>query len=309
MSNSFFTVGSDQTLTAALSGERIETAPTSISASIKSSVPLSLDPATGQVTAQQNQSTNTADNTIITSESGSARAVATLPTDLIQFKGMTIRVDQMEKMGLMQKTASGNYEMVPESDKAAPAQQEQAAEPADVHDAFELNNAEADSSNQFIPASLSDNPAVMNSITTRAMDAAITGDFKSTIAAFSQSTGQSPTEAAASIDGATKGFQQAADRYMSSVIKMPSEDLPAFYEYCRTQQPQELRSAIDQIVNRNSFRSLGKMVNGFAKANPPSPAALTKAGYQVTMGSDGQALITIQGKQISVISAARAGLI
>lgn len=308
MSNSFYTIGSEQTLTAALSGERIETAPTSISSTNRSSTPLSLDPTTGEVTAQNNQATNTADNTIITSESGSARAVASLPTDLIKYQGMTIRVDQMEKMGLMHKTASGNYEMVPESDKATPAQ-EQAAEPADVHDAFELNDAEADSSNQFIPASLSDNPAVMNSITTRAMDAAVSGDFKSTIAAFSQSTGQSPTEAAASIDGATKGFQQAADRYMSSVIKMPSEDLPAFYEYCRTQQPQKLRSAIDQIVNRNSFRSLGKMVNGFAKATAPSPAALTKAGYKVTLGSDGQPLVTIGGKQISVISAARAGLI
>ena len=274
--------------------------------------PMSYDVSTNKISEHGYSSTNAGEGVTVTSESGSPRAFASKGSDLVKYHGMDVQASTLERMGVMSfDKTTDRYAMNAEQpqQQAQPQEQAELTATGDSHDKFQMSESENNEVNACLPESLTSQPAVMQGITNRAIESLVSGDLSSTIKSFSQSTGQSPAEATASVGKAMQAFSTAADKYLGKTVGLPQSDIPAFYAWARANAASDLKLAANDIVSKNSFRSLGKMVGAWSQATPPSINALEAAGYKVTNGSDGKATIMINGRQISVAAASKARLI
>ena len=201
---------------------------------------------------------------------------------------------------------SGRYNPVQEAPASAEEQQQQQAN-TDIHDSFSMSDSENNEINSMIPEGVEG--GAIEAITQRGVAAAISGDLTHTIAALSQSSGQSPAEATATVNKVVETFTKASNRYLEQTVGMTKGDIPEFYEWAKVHAPSDLKAAVNNMISANNFKSMGQLVGQWSMANPPSEQALISAGYKVQKATDGSLTVTIQGKQMSVKAAAKARLI
>lgn len=306
---SFYTVGSDnptQSLGSAMNIEQPLTGAPSIQVQ-HNTAPMTYDGNSNQVTARGNQSTNTSEGTNVTSNSGTAKQFISKADDRVMYQGLEVQASVLERMGILSfDKQSDRYVEVTQTLQSQ--QQEQTQEQAeDIHSSYSMSESDNAEINSCIPEGL--NGAVLTSITNRAIEASVSGDFASTIKSFSASTGQTPEQATASVTKAMGVFQRGADGYLGKVIGMSAEDTADFYAWTKANNAGELKAAVNSMINANSFVKLGKLTDAWSQANPPSVSSLNNAGYKTGVGSDGKGTVFLNGREVGIAAAARARLI
>ena len=218
---------------------------------------------------------------------------------------MATQAKTLETMGVLKLNPQGRYDFVEQV--ATPAQQEQEQATTDQHDSFQMDEQENSEINSLIPEGVESGQ--LQAITNRGVEAAVSGDLTHTIAALSQSSGQSPAEAAQTVNKVVETFTKASNRYLEQTVGMNKADIEPFYAWAKLHAASDLKAAVNKMVNTNNFKSMGQLVGQWSMANPPSEHALNYAGYKTGKSSDGSTTVFLQGKEISVAAAARARLI
>lgn len=310
MSHSSYTVGSEsnQSLESGLS-QPINTVTnsqtTSISSEVRSNKTHQWNGNTGEQSSSGQGSFQASEGAAVFSAKGTPKAFIDSASDLVNYQGMAVQAKTLEGMGVLILGTTGRYDWVEQV--ATPAQQEQQQATTDQHDSFQMSEEENSEINSNIPQGVEHGQ--LQAITNRGVEAAVSGDLSSTITALSQSSGQSPAEAAQTVNKVVETFTKASNRYLEQTVGMNKADIEPFYEWAKVHATSELKSAVSKMVSTNNFRSMGQLVGQWSMANPPSENALNAAGYRTGKASDGSTTVFIQGKEISVKAAARARLI
>lgn len=121
---------------------------------------------------------------------------------------------------------------------------------------------------------------------------------------FAAQAGMSEDQFKSTYEGVIDGFQEQADSVLSSNGVDPGE----FYDWMQNSRSEELRLAMKQHFYTRNPSVWKSHVDQFRREVAPNDEALEAAGVSVTK-RDGNSLITIQGMQMTVAAAARAGLI
>jgi len=200
------------------------------------------------------------------------------------------------KMGLIDGNgnipSSSSPAGVPQGDQEA-QQENQEAPTGNVHEAFAMTGSENSTIDDAIPESLSGSQ--VTAIANQGIDGAVTGDYSKVINSLVQSSGIAPQEAEQRVQQAYDAYSKAGERYLTDVVGMDQSDVPEFYSWCQKNAPQQLKGAINQMVNQNKFVELGKLTGKWADANPYSAQDLSDAGYKVTRGISGEDVVDIPG--------------
>jgi hypothetical protein len=309
MSHSSYTVGSDtnQSLESALEvpNTNSNSNTTSITSEASNNTTHQWNGNTGDQTSKGQGSFQAAEGAAIFSAKGSPKSFIDSPSDLVTYKGMPVQAVTLENMGILKLNATGRYDYVEQV--ATPEQQEQQQANTDVHDGFAMTEQENESINALVPQGVEH--GAIEAITHRGVEAAVSGDLTHTIAALSQSSGQSPAEATATVNKVVETFTKASNRYLEQTVGMTKADIEPFYEWAKVHAPSDLKAAINKMVSNNNFKSMGQLVGSWAMSNPPSENSLNAAGYKTGKATDGSITVFIQGKEMSVKAAARARLI
>lgn len=309
MSHSSYTVGSDtnQSLESALEvpNSNSNSNTTSITSEASSNRTHQYDGNTGDSTSKGQGSFQASEGAAVFSAKGTPKSFIDSPSDLVNYQGMAVQAATLENMGILKLNATGRYDFVEEV--ATPEQKEQQQANADVHDSFQMSEAENSEINSMIPQGVEHGQ--MQAITSRGVEALMSGDFTNTITALSQSSGQTPAEASQTITKVIETFTKASNRYLEKTVGMSPDGIQPFYDWAKVHASSDLKAAVNNMIEKNNFKSLGKLVGAYAMANPPSEHALTSAGFKVGKASDGSLTVFIQGKEMSAKAAARARLI
>jgi len=260
---------------------------------------------TGVETSSEFGSHQAADGAKIYSATGIPKATIDKPNDLVNYQGMPVQAVTLEKMGVLKLNSQGRYDFVEQAPTLEQQEQQQAS--SDLHDSFSMSDAENNEINSVIPEGIEG--GMLQAITSRGIDGAVTGDLTHTVNALAQSTGRTPEEAAQTVGKVVETFTKASDRYLEQTVGMTKADIPEFYEWAKTHASGDLKAAINTMVSTNNFKAMGRLVGSWAAANPPTEQALKAAGYRVGKANDGSLTVFIKGNEMSVKSAARAKLI
>ena len=310
MSHSSYTVGSDtnQSLESGLAQPTntvTNSETTSISSQVSSNTTQKYDGNTGEQSSSGQGSFQASEGAAVFSAKGTPKAFIDSPSDLVNYQGMAVQAKTLENMGVLKLNATGRYDFVEQV--ATPQQQEQQQANTDIHDGFAMTEQENESINTLVPQGVEH--GAIEAITHRGVEAAVSGDLTHTIAALSQSSGQSPAEATATVNKVVETFTKASNRYLEQTVGMTKADIEPFYEWAKVHAPSDLKAAINKMVSKHNFKSMGQLVGSWAMSNPPSESSLNAAGYKTRNASDGSLTVFIQGKEMSVKAAARARLI
>jgi hypothetical protein len=310
MSHTSYSVGSEsnQSLESGLSQPTntvTNSETTSISSKVSGNTTQRYNGNTGEESSTGQGFHQAAQGAEVFSAKGTPKSFIDSPSDLLNYQGMSVQAQTLENMGILKQNSMGRYDFVEQA--ATPEQQEQEQVTADLHDSFQMSEQENNEINTLIPEGIEHGQ--MQAITNRAMEAAVSGDLSKTITALSQSSGQSPAEATATVNKVVETFTRASNRYLEQTVGMTKSDIPEFYEWAKVHAPSDLKAAINNVVSTNNFKSMGQLVGQWSMANPPSEHTLNAAGYKTGKASDGSITIFIKGKEISVAAAARARLI
>lgn len=260
---------------------------------------------TGVETSSEFGSHQAADGAKIFSASGTPKGIIDKPSDLVTYQGMPVQAVTLEKMGVLKLNSQGRYDFVEQS--PTPEQQEQQQASSDLHDIFAMSDAENNEINSVIPEGIEG--GMLQAITSRGIDGAVTGDLTHTVNTLAQSTGKTPEEAAQTVGKVVETFTNASNRYLEQTVGMSKADIPEFYEWAKTHASGDLKAAINTMVSTNNFKAMGRLVGSWAAATPPSEEVLKAARYKTGKANDGSITVFIKGTEMSVKAAARAGLI
>jgi len=215
MSYSSYKVGSEsnQSLESGLS-QPINTVTnsqiTSISSEVSSNTTQKYNGNTGEQSSSGQGSFQAAEGATIFSAKGTPKSFIDSPNDLVNYLGMATQAKTLETMGVLKLNPQGRYDFVEQV--ATPAQQEQEQATTDQHDSFQMDEQENSEINSLIPEGVESGQ--LQAITNRGVEAAVSGDLTHTIAALSQSSGQSPAEAAQTVNKVVETFTKASNRYL-----------------------------------------------------------------------------------------------
>ena len=309
MTYSSYTIGSDtnQSLESGLNpaSNTRDGSVTSITTQAPSGGTQFYDGNTGEQASSGQGSFQAAEGATIFSAKGTPKSFIDSPNDLVNYQGMATQAKTLETLGVLKLNPQGRYDFVEQV--ATPEQQVQEQTNTDIHDGFAMSEQENESINALVPQGVEH--GAIEAITHRGVEAAVSGDLTHTIAALSQSSGQSPAEATATVNKVVETFTKASNRYLEQTVGMTKSDIPEFYEWAKVHAPSDLKAAVNRMVTTNNFKSMGQLVGAWSMANPPSINALNSAGYKTGKATDGSTTVFIQGKEMSVRAAAKARLI
>ena len=263
------------------------------------------DPNSGQVTSS-GVSSYVPEETQFISAQGNYTSQFDINGQVVLPDGLQTSAKVAMKMGLVD--SNGN---IPSSQSAPSGQQVQQGdqqEPApatsDAHENFAMTQSENSVIDDALPESLSGSQ--VSAIANQGIDGAVTGDYSKVINSLVQSSGIDPKEAEQRVQQAHDAYSKAGERYLTDVVGMDQSDVPEFYSWAQKNAPQQLKGAINQMINQNKFNELGKIVGKWADANPYSAQDLSDAGYKVTRGISGEEVVDIPGfGQIAVKNTGR----
>lgn len=266
----------------------------------------SFDGNTNQTTRSEVTSINANEGANVTSSSGTPKSFISRGDDLVNYKGIPTQAKVLETMGVLSMNTQGRYEFNAEASPEAP--KESQSEPSDAHTSFAMTESENAEINNLIPTDLP--PNSLSAITSHGIASVISGDYSSVINSLSKSSGQSPEQASATIGKVMEQYSKGAERYLEGTVGMNKADIPQFYEWAKQNAPNDLRGAVNKMVNQNQFRDLGKLVGRWAQVTPPSEEWLEKSGYKLGKSASGERTIHIEGfGEMTVRSAARSRFI
>jgi hypothetical protein len=263
------------------------------------------DPNSGQLTSS-GVSSYVPEETQFISAQGNYTSQFDINGQVVLPNGMQTSAKVAMKMGLVDSNGNIPSSSSPVGTQQADqgAQQESEAPAGDVHEAFAMTGSENSTIDDAIPESLSGSQ--VTAIANQGIDGAVTGDYSKVINSLVQSSGIAPAEAEQRVQQAYDAYSKAGERYLTDVVGMDSADVPEFYSWAQKNAPQQLKGAINQMVNQNKFVELGKLTGKWADANPYSAQDLSDAGYKVTRGISGEEVVDIPGfGQIAVKNTGR----
>jgi hypothetical protein len=263
------------------------------------------DPNSGQVTSS-GVSSYVPEETQFISAQGNYTSQFDINGQVVLPNGMQTSAKVAMKMGLVDGNGNIPSSSSPvgtqQGDEAT--QQEPAPATTDTHESFAMSDTENQVINDALPESLSGSQ--VSAIANQGIDGAVTGDYSKVINSLVQTSGIDPKEAEQRVQQAYDAYSKAGERYLTDVVGMDSSDVPEFYSWAQKNAPQQLKGAINQMINQNKFNELGKIVGKWADANPYSAQDLSDAGYKVTRGIRGEEVVDIPGfGQIAVKNTGR----
>jgi hypothetical protein len=231
------------------------------------------------------------------------------PAGSVVIGGMTVSGKVAERVGYVSKDPAGNTQVnqsavANDSAPDLPPVQELAPVGESV-----LSESEANAVNSALDGV---DDLALGAITASALNSIVTnGDITQAVARYSQSTGVDPEIATAKIQGIVANFTESGSRYLESQVGLSRSEHSEFIQWASENSPQELKAAYQDAMNKNTWKSLGKLVGKYASSVEPSIEALNKANIpNKTSGVDGKTMIQLgNGSWVSLASATRAGLI
>lgn len=232
------------------------------------------------------------------------------PDGSVQIGGMTVSGKVAERMGYISKDPAGNTQVnqsAVANDSAPdlpPIPQSQAPTGETVLSESEANmvNSALDGLDDLAVGAIS--ASALNSIVTN-------GDITQAVNRYSQASGVDPEIATAKIQGVINQFTESGSRYLEQQVGLNKSDHQDFIQWASENVPQELKTAYNDALNKNSWNSLGKLVGKYTTNVEPTLEALQKANIPTKKsGTDGKTMIQLgNGSWVSLASATRAGLI
>ena len=230
------------------------------------------------------------------------------PEGSVQIGGMTVASKVAERMGYISKDQGGNTQVnksAVANDSALPLPPaEQTAEEASQD--LGLNPQELANLDDQL-SELDDH--ALSAVSASAIGAlATSGDLTKAIERYAQTTGAEPAEAEAKVLQAVQPFFDAGARYLETKVGLPASDHEQFLDYCRTEQPQQLREAFEAITQKNSYIKLGRMVDGFTRNTTPSLEALDNHGIEHRQANN-RTQVKLNNQWVDLVAARRSALI
>lgn len=131
-------------------------------------------------------------------------------------------------------------------------------------------------------------------------------DFNAVVRKLSMGSGIEPSDASQRAQFILGTYQQQADSYLAKQ-GIGKEDLPAFYEFAKTQKS-ALLGALNKHIRQGNLADYKPLVSKFLSSTAPSVEALRANGFQ-TRTVDKQDQVRINGVWLGLKAAARANLI
>jgi hypothetical protein len=219
-----------------------------------------------------------------------------LPETIVSLGGTQGRVQDFVAAGILQQGPNG-YEL-------APAIAETQGSNETSSDAAEMPQALAAAVDEVLA------PFDQNTLDSGLGLAisSVTGevDLAAVVRSVAMKSGMEPKDAQARIQFTMDAYQSEADHYLAKQ-GISKDDLPAFYEYAKSQRA-ALRELIQAQMYHRDLSGWKGMVSKFMTSNAPSTEALQANGFAVRT-VDKQNQVRINGTWLSVQAAARANLI
>ena len=257
---------------------------------------------TGQAAQNDIQRATAGEGNTVRSATGQPRAFASKPDDVMTYKGFQTQASILESMGVVTLGANGRYEFNEGADPLANSTQ--APTSTDPHESFHMDESANAEVNALIPEGVA--PNQLQAATSHA----IAGNLEAAAKSLAASSGQTPSQAAETVNAIAAQYTKASTKYLTDVVKLPADHVQPFYDYIRTQHPADTKAAINAMINSNNFKAMGKLVSKYANANPPSAEQLNDFGVKTSKtGKNAATTIKVGGLEMSIASARRAGLI
>lgn len=223
-------------------------------------------------------------------------------------KKMTLSTAVADRLGFLSKDAGGNNQINQSAIANASAGEAPAPQQSTEEASQDLGLSPQELAGIDEQLSALDDHA-LSAVSASAIGALATnGDLTKAIERYAQTTGAEPAEAEAKVLQAVQPFFDAGARYLETKVGLPSSDHEQFLEYCRTEQPQQLREAFEAITQKNSYIKLGRMVDGFTRNTTPSIEALDNHGIEHRQ-ANGRTQVKLNNQWIDLVAARRSALI
>lgn len=128
---------------------------------------------------------------------------------------------------------------------------------------------------------------------------------------LSRNSGMDPSKAAQVVEFNRHAYQNQADAFLTSSRGggLSRDELPGFYEYCRSRNNvSTLKQAIEGQVHTGSMAGYRALLDGYMRNVAPDPAALSARGFE-TKRTDKGTMVRIRGQWMSLAVAAKTGLV
>ncbi len=221
-----------------------------------------------------------------------------LPTTLVKIDGVQAPISFWVGEGRVQKGADGKY-----SESAGQAVQ---APQADPNDFLPISGETMDHLNMALEPLPQENLDAL--MATAVGIAAGRLDQASLATQFANVTGRELEESQGRMQAVQAIFQHQADVALTSRYGLSPSDLPAFYEWARSQRQDLLHQTIQKQLYTHDISGYGVLANQWRSRVAPSMEAFKAAGIPVRTQGQGKEVF-IRGQWMSPGAAARAGLI
>jgi hypothetical protein len=206
------------------------------------------------------------------------------------------RVEVAERMGLIKRDASGQWAdvapaQVAEATKALQAPQE--SEQEKEQDAAGVFDAQDDADWAADIAPLPQHAFETGIASTIAVLANGTGSIEATSRAIAEASGIEPALAREYVTQGIAMYERAADRALMPLLGT-ADRISQFREYL-DQHPSAMRDALTELVYRRSPARLQEMAKQWRVTNRPDTSHLTRAGFEVAAGVEGETLVRRPG--------------
>jgi hypothetical protein len=127
-------------------------------------------------------------------------------------------------------------------------------------------------------------------------------------AKFSQFSGVTAAEAASRVATMRSAYQGQADNAITARCGIDADDLQHFWGWAKETERGALRDAVQKQIHSHDLSGYRALASRYLAANPPSLEAVKAGGYAVRT-EGGQPEVMIDGRWLTVATAARLGML
>ena len=232
------------------------------------------------------------------------------PNAVVQTPMGEMSLDMAHKFGMVGKNGDGSYYELggeKKNDQPQSPPKETLSETEEQPQELPLASAREalEQINTHVPEHYRD--GIMNAALKHIIDSPVDDEGNSValnLSRYAQELGLPEEALNTNVDAVLRGFQTQADATLSKL----GVDTESFYEFLREEHPDKLKQAIQHHYWTRNPSVWKSLVPLYRKSVMPTDEALIGAGYEVGK-REGESVINIGGIQMTVKSAAKAGLI
>lgn len=221
-----------------------------------------------------------------------------LPTTLVEIGGVQAPVSFFVSEGILQRNADGTY-----GEPTAPAEETPQDDGSDYlpvpERSMEAINAALEPVEQKNLDSLI---GVASGVVAGRLDEA------ALVQKFGLLSGLDAEESLARVNTITAAYKAQADEALTVRYGVSQDDLPSFYEWCRTKQQGATQEAVLKQMHMHDVSGFRALAAQWLSETPPTWEAMKAGGLEVRKQGDSTE-VWVRGSWMSPSAAARAGLI